>query len=72
MRKGIYKGEAVVINKFILGTHDDDDCHPCDVYGHDIVVLYALEKSWGSYVPRLIFENPWSWYPSIGMELGEK
>ena len=58
------------MKEYVL-QHEDDPRIPSDVYEHELKVFYRLKSLWGQYVPRLLFHNPWSCRPSIGLEVGQ-
>ena len=65
-------GTNVAMKEFVLDRSEDDYRDPYEVYEHEVKVFYRLKSLWGTHVPRLIFNNPWRWRPSLGMELGEQ
>ena len=60
------------MKEYVLLQHEDDKRIPYDVYEHELKVLYRLKSLWGQYLPHLLFHNPWSCRPSIGMEVGQR
>ena len=70
VKKIRWNGDFAAMKEYVL-QHEDDERIPSDVYEHELKVFYRLKALWGTYVPRLLFHNPWSSCPSIGMEVGE-
>jgi len=70
VKKIRWNGSVAAMKEYVF-QHEDDERVPSDVYEHEIKVFYRLEALWGRYVPRLLFRNPWSCRPSIGMEVGQ-
>ena len=58
-------------NDELFYLEEEDERSPSDVYEHELKVFYRLKKLWGQYVPRLLFHSPWTYRPSIGMEVGQ-
>ena len=70
VKKIKWRGGYAALKRFELIDPDDDRC-PLDVCEREVKIYYALESLWGKHVPRLLFKCPWSWYPAIGVEVGE-
>eukprot|EP01083_Nonionella_stella_P083475 230857_1 len=70
VKKIKWKGGYAALKRFELIDPDDDRC-PLDVCEREVKIYYALESLWGEHVPGLLFKCPWSWYPAIGVEVGE-
>eukprot|EP00554_Chaetoceros_debilis_P014918 CAMPEP_0194127412 /NCGR_PEP_ID=MMETSP0150-20130528/60505_1 /TAXON_ID=122233 /ORGANISM="Chaetoceros debilis, Strain MM31A-1" /LENGTH=584 /DNA_ID=CAMNT_0038821333 /DNA_START=111 /DNA_END=1866 /DNA_ORIENTATION=+ len=70
VKKIRWNGSVAAMKEYVF-QHEDDERVPSDVYEHEIKVFYRLEALWGRYVPPLLFRNPWSCRPSIGMEVGQ-
>uniref|UniRef100_A0A7S3VD87 Uncharacterized protein n=3 Tax=Chaetoceros debilis TaxID=122233 RepID=A0A7S3VD87_9STRA len=70
VKKISWNGSVAAMKEYVF-QHEDDERVPSDVYEHEIKVFYRLEALWGRYVPPLLFRNPWSCRPSIGMEVGQ-
>ena len=68
--KKIRWNDGFAAMKEYMLQHEDDPRIPSDVYEHELKVFYCLKSLWGQYEPRLLFHNPWSCCPSIGMEVG--
>ena len=69
VKKIRWNNNFAAMKEYVL-QHEDDPRIPSDVYEHELEVFYRLKSLWGQYVPRLLFHNPWSCCPSIGMEVG--
>ena len=69
VKKIRWNGGFAAMKEYVLQY--DDERIPSDVYDHELEVFYRLKPLWGRYIPRLLFHNPWSSRPSIGMELGQ-
>lgn len=70
VKKIRWNGGFAAMKEYVF-QHEDDERIPSDVYEHELKVFYRLKALWGTYVPRLLFHNPWSSCPSIGMEVGQ-
>jgi len=70
VKKIRWNGDFAAMKEYVFQDEDDKRV-PSDVYEHELKVFYRLEALWGRCVPRLLFRNPWSCRPSIGMEVGQ-
>ena len=65
-----WNGGFAAMKEYVI-QDEDEKLVPSHVYEHELKVFYRLEALWDRYVPRLLFYNPWSCRPSIGMEVGQ-
>ncbi len=70
VKKIRWNGGFDAMKEYVL-QHQGDERIPSDVDEHEVKVFYRLKALWGTFVPRLLFHNPWNSCPLIGMEVVE-